>query len=198
MSNSLRGRLNTLASSFASSVLEVIRGVSLDQLIAESSGGARKGGPGAPVRAVQPTGAAPRRRGRLPRRSAGDIERVVERIVSLVKRHPGGLRAEQIRDQLGLEAKELPRPLKEALDTGSLQKSGQKRATTYFVKTAGAGSKTTGGRGTSRGGRGGARASSSARKARAAASGRTSAKTSPKKVVESSDAVPVEQPAQGS
>ncbi|HXX69421.1 MAG TPA: hypothetical protein VEK07_19710 [Polyangiaceae bacterium] len=196
MSNSLRGRLNALASSFASSVLEVIRGVSLDQLIAESSSGrARKGGPAAPVRAAAPTGAGPRRRGRLPRRSAGDIERVVDRIVGLLKRHPGGLRAEEIRDQLGLEAKELPRPLKEALDTGSLQKSGQKRATTYFVKTAGGGSKTAGGRVARRGGRGGARASASARKARAtSATGRASAK----KVVESSDAVAPEQPAQGS
>jgi hypothetical protein len=64
---------------------------------------------------------------------------VIEQIVSLLKSNPGGLRAEQIREELGLQAKELPRPLKEALDSGRLGKSGQKRATTYFVKGAGGG-----------------------------------------------------------
>lgn len=180
MPNSLRSRLNGLASSFASSVLDVVRGVSLDQLLAESSGRAGKSAPAAPVRpaAAAPT---PRRRGRLPRRTARDIDRVVERIVGLLKRHPAGLRAEQIRDELGLDAKELPRPLKEALDMGSLHKSGQKRATTYFVKTAG-GAKA-GGRATSRGGRGGR--ASSARKPRAlTASARSDAKK-----VEAGDAV---------
>lgn len=186
MPNSLRGRLNALASSFASSVLEVIRGVSLDQLLSESSGRARRSAPGASVRPA-PARGAPRRRDRLPRRSARDIERVVERIVGLLKRHPGGLRAEEIRDQLGLEAKELPRPLKEGLDAGSLQKSGQKRATTYFVKAAGGGSRAT--RRAATRGRGG-RTPSSARKTRVAASGRASTKK-----VETSEAVTVQEPA---
>jgi hypothetical protein len=64
---------------------------------------------------------------------------VIERIVALLKANPAGLRAEQIREQLGLQAKELPRPLKEALDSGRLSKSGQKRATTYFAKGSGSG-----------------------------------------------------------
>jgi hypothetical protein len=180
MPNSLRSRLNGLTSSFASSVLDIIRGVSLDQLLAESPARSAKSAPAAPVRAVT-SGSAPRRRGRLPRRSARDIERVVERIVGLLKRHPGGLRAEQIRDELGLEAKELPRPLKEALDTGSLQKSGQKRATTYFVKTAGKAA-----RGASRGGRSG-RAAPTARKTRASVT-RSNAKK-----VETPEVVPTEE-----
>jgi hypothetical protein len=189
MPNALRDRLHGLASSFASSVLDVIRGVSLDQLLAESSARGPKAPSGASVRAAPGTGAS-RHRGRLPRRSAGDIERVVERIVGLLKRHPAGLRAEQIRDELGLEAKELPRPLKEALDTGSLQKSGQKRATTYFVKVAGGGHSKAGGRAAGRGGRGGRRASSP-RKARGSVIARSNVKK-----VESSEAPPVEQPAQ--
>lgn len=184
MPNSLRGRLNGLTSSFASSVLDIIRGVSLDQLLAESPGRTAKNAATAPVRAAT-SGNASRRRGRLPRRSAGDIERVVERIVGLLKKHPGGLRAEQIRDELGLDAKELPRPLKEALDTGSLQKSGQKRATTYFVKTASASGKASG-RGASRGRRSG-RAAPTARKARASAT-RSNAKK-----VETPEVVPTEE-----
>jgi hypothetical protein len=77
-----------------------------------------------------------RRRGRLPRRSATQIANVVERIVALLKESPRGLRAEQIREKLGLQSKELPRPLKEGLDGGRIAKSGQRRATTYFVKGA--------------------------------------------------------------
>jgi hypothetical protein len=189
MPNALRDRLHGLASSFASSVLDVIRGVSLDQLLGEPSGRGGKAPSGASVRAAAGAGGS-RRRDRLPRRSAGDIDKVVERIVGLLKRHPRGLRAEQIRDELGLEAKELPRPLKEALDTGSLHKSGQKRATTYFIKAAGGGHSKGGGRASGRGARGG-RGGAGGRKPRGSAGARSSAKK-----VESGEGAPVEQPAQ--
>jgi hypothetical protein len=152
MSMSLRQRLNELASSFASIVLDAIRGASLEDLLAESSGSVRR----APPRAssdVAPGRPARRRGGRLPRRSADDIAQVVESIVGLLRQSPKGLRAEQIRKKLGLQAKELPRPLKEALDSGRLAKSGQKRATTYFLKGGGAAGKPTG-----RGSAGGRRA----------------------------------------
>jgi len=67
-----------------------------------------------------------------------DIAALVNEIVALVAQHPEGLRAEQIREALSLEAKELPRPLNDAVASGRLKKSGQKRATTYFVKGRGA------------------------------------------------------------
>jgi hypothetical protein len=140
MPTSLRNRLNGLASSFAASVLDAIRGTSLEELLAGSSSrGVRDGGRSVARDAVRsaPSGGR-RRRGRLPRRSAGDIAHVIEKIVSLLRQHAGGLRAEQIREKLALQAKELPRPLKEALDTGRLSKSGRKRATTYFLKGGGA------------------------------------------------------------
>ena len=121
MSN-LRMTLDHLASVFASSVLDAIRGASLQEILAESAGGGarRPGRPrleatvateashaGAPS---SPAGAR-RRRGRLARRSAGDISQIVDSIVSLLERRSDGLRAEQIRAELGLEAKELPRPI---------------------------------------------------------------------------------------
>src|SRR5260370_4754321 len=136
MPTSLRGRLNELASTFASSVLDAIRGSSVDELLAESSG---TSGRGAPRSSAQPPAAKGRRRGgRLPRRSEGDIANVIEQVVGLLRQRKGGLRAEQIREELGLLAKELPRPLKEGLDAGRFRKSGQKRATTYFIRSAGA------------------------------------------------------------
>jgi hypothetical protein len=64
---------------------------------------------------------------------------MVDGIVALLKQSPKGLRAEEIRAELGLQAKEMPRPLKEAVDAGRLRKSGQKRATTYFAAGGGGG-----------------------------------------------------------
>ena len=134
MPNALHSRLNDLASSFASAVLDAIKGSSLKDLHAE---GGRATGE-TRVRKSAPKAAAakaPRGRpGRLPRRSAEDIAGALSSIVALVKKHKEGLRAEQIRKELGMEAKEMPRVLKEGLTTRLLRTRGQKRATTYFAK----------------------------------------------------------------
>jgi hypothetical protein len=128
----LHQTLNSLAADFASSVLHALRGASIDE-ISGLLGNVRLG------RVSRATGAGSRggrRSGgrRLSRRSKSDIEGVVERIVGLLKKHPKGLRAEEIRQQLGLEAKELPRPIAEGLSRKRIAKQGQKRATTYFAK----------------------------------------------------------------
>jgi hypothetical protein len=146
MPSSLRNRLNELAASFSAGVLDAIRGASLEELLSESSGGKTRAAARTPVRSAAsatPAAAAPSRRrpGRLPRRSAGDISQAVDKIVGLLGDNPGGLRAEQIRQKLGLQAKELPRPLKEGLDGGRLSKVGRKRATTYFAAGAASPSK---------------------------------------------------------
>jgi hypothetical protein len=132
--SSLRSSLESLASSFAGSVLEAIKGASLEELLAES-GGARRG-PGRPRGSG--AGSAPRaaratRSGRLVRRSAAQIAKTLDNIVALVKKHKDGLRAEQIRQQLRMEAKEMPRVLSDGLAKKKLKKKGQKRATTYFA-----------------------------------------------------------------
>jgi hypothetical protein len=55
-------------------------------------------------------------------------------MVSLLKKHKDGLRAEEIRANLGMEPKEMPRILKEGVSTKKLSSKGQKRATTYFAR----------------------------------------------------------------
>jgi len=137
MPTSLRSRLDDLASSFASEVLVAIRASSLEELLGATPGHSRR----SPAAATRISRAAGGRASRLARRSATDISNVVGRIAVLLGQHPKGLRAEQIRRELGLLAKEMPRPLKEALGTGRLGKSGQKRATTYFLKSGGRGSR---------------------------------------------------------
>jgi hypothetical protein len=151
MSN-LRSTIESLASHFAASVLDALRSASIDELAdvagrSAASAPARRG-PGRPrasesaatpaAAPAQPRGRTARARGgRLGRRSAGDITRMIESIVDLLGKSSSGLRAEQIRSALGVEAKELPRPLAEALSSGRITKSGQKRATTYFAGSGG-------------------------------------------------------------
>lgn len=129
----LRSSIQTLASQFAVNLIGAMRSASLDELLAVSD----------KRRALAKLTAGPRARratgGRLGRRSDEEIAAVIDSIVSLVGKHRDGLRAEQIRKLLSCEAKELPRPLAEAVAGGRLTKTGQKRATTYFVGSGGAG-----------------------------------------------------------
>jgi hypothetical protein len=142
--SALKSSLQSLAAAFAEDVVRAIQGASLQELLGEVSGSrARRGGAAAtPIDgelARLPRGhAVLKRSGRLKRRSADDIAATLDRIVSLLKQHPGGLRAEQIRKQLDMLAKELPRPLAEGLDAKVLRKKGQKRATVYFAAGTGA------------------------------------------------------------
>jgi hypothetical protein len=136
MPTSLHSTLNDLAASFADSILEAVRGASLDELIAPN-GQTRKNGrtPRAPAAVASvPAARDPSRSStRLQRRSPQEIAKALAQVVSLVKKHKEGLRAEQIRSELGLQAKEMPRILKEGLEKKALKSKGQKRATTYFA-----------------------------------------------------------------
>jgi hypothetical protein len=148
--SALKSSLQSLAASFAEEVVRAIQGASLQELLGEVAGSrARRASPGtsaAPATssvavsaadaARAPRGASPLRRGRLKRRSAQDIAATLDSIVSLLKEHSAGLRAEQIRKELNMLAKELPRPLTEGLEAKVLRKKGQKRATVYFVAGA--------------------------------------------------------------
>lgn len=143
MSN-IQSQIQVLARHFVDQVVEVLRGASLRDLVsheAGSGGGAANGRPArsvstAPSAAPTPTHAprAARATGRLPRRSADEIQATLDKIVTLLKKHKDGLRAEEIRSNLGMLAKEMPRILKEGLSTKKLTSKGQKRATTYFAK----------------------------------------------------------------
>ncbi|WP_394821035.1 hypothetical protein [Pendulispora albinea] len=150
MSN-LRNTISSLANDFAQGVLGAIRRASLEEILDESGRGRRgrlpdlggdteaeagdegrgvRRGPGRPV--------GRGRGGRLRRRSVDDLAELSDRIVELLEQHPEGLRAEQIRESLNVQAKELPRPLNDALSARRIAKKGQKRATTYFARGAAA------------------------------------------------------------
>ncbi len=143
MSTSLRRQLDDLASTFTLGVLHAIRSASIEDLLAESGGRRSAARAIAAAAGSSSLGRARHRTGRLPRRSAADIGQVIDRIVALVKQSPKGMRAEQIRQKLDMQAKEMPRPLKEAVEAGRLSKSGQKRATTYVARGGAAGRSST-------------------------------------------------------
>jgi hypothetical protein len=129
--SSLRTSLESLAATFASDLVRAIQASSLEELRTEVVGGAKRGRPaavGTPQRATKRAGGR-----RLNRRSAEDIAATLDRIVGVLKKHQGGLRAEQIRKTLQMQAKEMPRVLAEGLGKRKLKKKGQKRATTYFA-----------------------------------------------------------------
>ena len=117
----LQAKIDRLAVKFAVEVFDAIRECSLEEL-----GGTEVKIPD--LRLVPPP---LRRTGHLVRRSDEAIGKVVGQIVTLVKANKGGLRAEQIRTKLGLRPKEMPKPLKVALASKQLRKSGEARATVY-------------------------------------------------------------------
>ena len=153
----LHSALNDLAQNFASSIVDAIRSSSLENLLAEGGGDAPRRGPGRPrgtsTRKTVPTAArasapAGEPTGHLARRSPEEIAKAVDLVAKLVKTHPKGLRSEEIRKVFGLDAREMPRVLKEGLAKNVLTSKGQKRATTYFPKPEVRRSEATGGAGT--------------------------------------------------
>ncbi|MCW5813673.1 MAG: hypothetical protein KIT84_21770 [Labilithrix sp.] len=136
----LKTIIESHATEFAQAIIASLKDLSIDDLVRLSQGG------GAPARAtpakvpvaVKSNGAPALRTkktssGRLARRSLADIDATLDQIVALLKKKPG-LRAEQIGAELGLDKKEVPRPILEGLKRGSLSKAGERRGTTYYAE----------------------------------------------------------------
>jgi len=135
----LESLIREAIASYTAAIVDAIRSraheaidAALNEALAESLTAAapapRRGRPskaaGAPTKAAGTV--------RLPRRSREDITSAVQDVAALLQKHASGLRAEQIRAELGLGRKELPRILKQGVADGTLTiLSGQRRSTTY-------------------------------------------------------------------
>jgi uncharacterized Zn finger protein len=74
-----------------------------------------------------------RKRARIPkRRTTSDIEQTAALVLEFIESHPG-LGVELVGQHLGLSTGELRLPLEKLLATGSIVKSGLRRATKYFA-----------------------------------------------------------------
>lgn len=134
----LHATINALASKLAHELLASLRNASLDQIIAETAAGhvARRG-PGRPPK-TQPTkvhaATTTVKRGRKRiRRSAEDIAKTADKVVSALKSHKSGLRSEQLQKILHLAKKDITGPIALALKSKKITKRGERRATTYFA-----------------------------------------------------------------
>jgi hypothetical protein len=160
----LTGRLTAAAVAASEAAVAELLGELRGATIADI--GELIGGSPRPTRAVSARKSEGRkltkkRRGRLPRRSIDEIMAAVDDVVRLLRKHKMGLRAEDIRVDLSLDKREVPRVLRTAMGAGAIRiLSGQKRSTTYGI--------------------GGAKKSAKPRKAKAA-SPKLKAKTAPKK-----------------
>jgi hypothetical protein len=131
----LNSSIQSLAESFATSVIQAIRASSLQDILRETSGGkaeparpAGKRGPGRPPSASS---------GRLQRRSEKDITAVADRIVAFVKQHKEGRRAEQIRAELGIDKKEWARPLEDRARVEEAHEEGREEGNDVFREVIG-------------------------------------------------------------
>jgi hypothetical protein len=151
----LRDNIAQLANDFATQILAAVRTASLDDIAALAGGRGRVAAAAGPARPAAGGG-----RGRAAagggrrRRSREDIDALGGQILELLQANPDGLRAEQIRAELGVPRRELPRALAAIVENGSARKQGEKRATTYFAGGGGGRGKRGGStRGAKRGGK---------------------------------------------
>jgi len=108
-----------LAASFAANVIEALRHTPLEEITSLGGGGAR---------------AAHRTARRSA--SAGGGHKTAQAVAALLGKHKEGLRADQLRAELGVARPVLLRALAEGLASGTLKKHGQKRGTVYSVHGA--------------------------------------------------------------
>jgi hypothetical protein len=72
------------------------------------------------------------------RRSPAHLQKLADRIVAIVKAHPNGINAEDIKTKMGIRhgnvgAKVFTKPLAVALASKEIRKSGIRRGTRYFA-----------------------------------------------------------------
>lgn len=152
----LKEAIQEAASKFSDAVMEAVQahlkdvvGTALASALDDDGGSAEpvrpRGRPAAPKGAKKATRkASPKTKasGRLARRSPEEIAAAVGKVVSVLKKNPAGLRAEDIRAATGLSPKELPRVLKQGVaDKAFKITGGQKRSTTYGLKGGSASAK---------------------------------------------------------
>ena len=120
------------------SVHEVLAGVGLAAPAKRGPGRPAKNAGRKATRAAAPTAASrsaiatTSSGGKRVRRSADDLASASSAILDVVKANPG-IRSEDIRKTLGVEAKDIQRPVSMLLAEGKLRSEGEKRGTRYFA-----------------------------------------------------------------
>jgi hypothetical protein len=130
----VRHEIQKLAAEFAENVVGKLRNVLNNEFLGGSAGGGSKPHVNG-VASESPRAGRPRKSGRL-HRTPEEIQALSGKIVELLKQNRDGMRAEAIREALGIERREWQKPLSIALESGAINKSGEKRATVYTATEA--------------------------------------------------------------
>ncbi len=137
----LRSKIRSSAVKFTDEVIAIF-GDAFASVAADFAGTSR---PRAAAPRVAPTrgriaarkvAAAPKARrasGKRARRSSTQLEKAGAAVIKLLGANRKGLRVEHINKALGTNTRELMRPIQKLLGEGKIRKSGERRATTYFV-----------------------------------------------------------------
>ncbi len=128
--SSLRSRLDIIAVQFASAVLAELKRARIEDFVV--MGGERTRAPASLGPSTLTRAPARRAKGRLRRRTQAELEAAVASVVSTLRKGP--LRAEQIRQALKMDRRELPRVIAMALASKQVSKKGRKRATVYTAR----------------------------------------------------------------
>ncbi len=130
---SLKTDIEALANQFADGVLHALRQASLEDLLEGRVSSAPKS---APSLATANPSARPAKKSKAGRgrRSAADIAQVEGLVVAKLREHAMGLRSEQLQKALRLSKQQIVGPISSALASKKIVKTGERRATTYFVR----------------------------------------------------------------
>jgi hypothetical protein len=139
MPNALRDEIEAAVQTFAATLLKAFTSLPLNEVMAaaaalEGAPAAGRGGTAKPAtkRTAKKVVAAPARGGG--RRRGGIDEALLEKVLGTLRGKAQGLRAEQLRAELGVSKQELVPVVKAALANKQITKKGEKRLTTYFAK----------------------------------------------------------------
>jgi hypothetical protein len=139
MPKAFREEIEAAVQTFAATLLKAFTSLPLNELMAEAASleeapAARRGTTAktASKGAAKKVAVVPeRRRGR---RRGGVDEALLDKVLGTLRGKAQGLRAEQLRAELGVSKQELAPVVKAALANKQITKKGERRLTTYFAK----------------------------------------------------------------
>jgi hypothetical protein len=115
------------AAALKAALREVLSGASFEELVALRNGGS--GGHSKTVKSNKKTSSS----GKRVRRSEEEIQAQAAKIPAILRKHKDGAGAELICQELGIDRKDVPRLIAEALERKLISKRGEKRGTLYFA-----------------------------------------------------------------
>ncbi|MBP6628895.1 MAG: hypothetical protein KBG28_07310 [Kofleriaceae bacterium] len=124
----IQTQIDKLVAGFVADLTTLARAQAREVLLAalDGAGGRSAGGRGK-GRALAPSA----RRGKGAKRSAGELDKLCDRVTTFVAAQPG-LRIEQINKELGTSTRDLALPIRKLIADGAIRTEGAKRSTKYF------------------------------------------------------------------